>query len=291
MNDLLTPPADRDLPAGRAGQMRARLLADLGVGPRRSPVRRRVALALVAAVAVAALGLVAWPEHDRAPRYLAFGPDELSPTLRQSAERCLALGDDPARMPVTIADLAVAVERGDHAALMFLTDDHYLACDFWDPPHQPWPDGGAPSPRLASPARSTAVASSVDDPTWRGDWLPGPVQRLLLTSTDPDGGEVVAIGRVGARVHRLVIEHADGRTAPARISGGAFGLIADDGDIRDDGGADLVAYDRAGVEIDRRPLFTPFDQLGRCYVDPAGAVVYGDPGPTCQPAEPWHRRR
>ncbi|GIJ12380.1 hypothetical protein ACFFMR_22215 [Micromonospora andamanensis] len=273
MNELLDPPAERDLPAGRAVRMRARLMTEMRAVPGPAPVRRRIAVALVAAAMVVTVAVVTWPDPDRGTQLLAFGPDELSPTLRQSAERCLALGDEPGRASATVADLAVAVEQGDHAALMFLTDDHYVACDLWDPAHQSWSGG---------------TATSVDDPTWRKAWLPGPVQRLLLTSTDPDGGEVVAIGRVSARVHRVVLQQADGTITPARVAGGAFGLVG--AGVSEDGGAELVAYDRAGVEIDRRPLFTPFDKLGRCYVDPAGAVVYGDPGPTCQPAEPWHRR-
>lgn len=274
MNELLIPPAERDLPAGRAVEMRARLAAEVRT-PRRTPTRRRVAVALAATAAVAAVGLAVWPDHDQARQFLAFGPHELSPTLRQAADRCLSLNEH--RVPVTIADLTVAAEQGDHTALMFLTDNHYLACDGWEPPHQSW-SGGA--------------AWSTDDPNWRSDWLPGPVQRLSLSgSTDPDGGDVVAIGRVSARVHRLVLEHGDGKITPARIAGGAFGLITDDENISKEGRADLVAYDKAGNEIDRRPLFTPFDQLGRCYVDPVGTVVYGRPGPACQPAEPWSRQR
>ncbi|MBQ1025481.1 hypothetical protein [Micromonospora sp. C95] len=273
MNELLRPPAERDLPAGRAARIRARVVTEVRAVSGPAPVRRRVAVALVAAAMIATIGVVTWPDPDRGAHFLAFGPDELSPTLRQSAERCLALGDEPARASATIADLAVAVEQGDHAALMFLTDQHYVACDLWDPPHQSWSGG---------------TATSVDDPTWRRAWLPGPVQRLLLTLTDPDDGEVVAIGRVSARVHRLVLQQADGTITPARVAGGAFGLVGEG--VSENDGADLVAYDGAGVEIDRRPLFTPFDLLGRCYVDPAGAVVYGAPGPACQPAEPWQRQ-
>ncbi|MCZ7418255.1 MULTISPECIES: hypothetical protein [unclassified Micromonospora] len=273
MTELLDPPAERDLPARRAAEIRARLLTEARTVPGPALRRRRVAVALIATAMIATVGVVTWPHPERGAVVLAFGPDELSPTLRQSAERCLALGDERARASATVADLAVAVEHGDHAALMFLADGHYVACDLWGPPHQSWSGG---------------TATSVDDPTWREAWLPGPVQRLLLTSTDPDGGEVVAIGRVSDRVHRLVLQQADGTITPARIANGAFGLVGEG--ISEDGGAALVASDRAGVEIDRRPLFTPFDQLGRCYVDPAGVVVYGDPGPACQPAEPWRQR-
>ncbi|GIJ21241.1 hypothetical protein [Micromonospora lutea] len=272
--NVLDLPAERDLPTGRAARMRDRLVTEMGTVPNRPPVRRRIAVALVAAAMIATAGVVTWPDPARDTRFLALGPAELSPTLRQAAERCLALGDEPARVRATVADLAVGVERGNHAALMFLTGDHYVACDLWEPPHQSWSGG---------------TATSIDDPTWQRAWLPGPVQRLLLTSTDPDGGEVVAIGRVSDRVHRLVLQQPDGTITPARVANGAFGLVGDD--ISEDGGANLVAYDRAGVEIDRRPLFRPFDQLGRCYVDPAGVVVYGDPGPACQPAEPWRRQR
>jgi hypothetical protein len=53
--------------------------------------------------------------------------------------------------------------------------------------------------------------------------------------------------------------------------------------------AELVSYDTAGREIDRRPLFPPPGWFDRCYVDPSGKVVYGKPGPNCRPADPWTR--
>ncbi|WP_432994298.1 hypothetical protein [Dactylosporangium sp. CA-233914] len=272
MNDLFTPPVGRDLPPGRVQEMRTKLLADI-TGPAR-PARRRVGVGLVLAgiVAVAAVGVSAWSGGD-GEQLLALGPDEMSPSLRAAAERCLEMNDRHARLPVASADLAVGAEHGDHVALLFLTEDHYLACDEWDPPHQ---------------SRSGGMAIDTDRPNWQHDWLPGPVDRLLLTSTERDGGDVVAVGRVSARVHRLVLEHGDGRTTVARIANGAFGLIAQ-GDIRERNSPALVSYDNAGNEIDRRPLFVPFDRLGRCYVDPQGTVVYGEPGPACLPAEPWIR--
>ncbi|MEV8517918.1 hypothetical protein [Dactylosporangium sp. NPDC051484] len=272
MNDLLTPPAGRDLPPGRVQEMRAKLLADITrpVRPAR-PVRVRVGVGLVLAgiVAVAAAGVSAWSGGDRA-QLLALGPDEMSPSLRAAAKRCLEMND---MVPMGSADLAVGAEHGDHVALLFLTEDHYLACSEGKPPHQ---------------GRSGGMAVDTDRPDWQHDWLPGPVDRLLLTSTKAGGGDVVAIGRVSARVHRLVLEHGDGRTTVARIAGGAFGLIAQ-GDVRERNSPELVSYDSAGNEIDRRPLFVPFDRLGRCYVDPQGSIVYGKPGPACLPAEPWTR--
>lgn len=48
--------------------------------------------------------------------------------------------------------------------------------------------------------------------------------------------------------------------------------------------AALVAYDAAGREIDRKPLFEP----GGCFTDPAGAVISSSKGATgCRPAQPW----
>ncbi|MFI5914318.1 hypothetical protein [Dactylosporangium sp. NPDC051541] len=276
MNDLFTPPAGRDLPPGRAEQMRAELLADI-TGPARParPVRGRVGVGLVLAgvVAVAATGVSAWSGRG-GEQLLALGPDEMSPTLRAAAERCLLEGQDMHPRPlVASADLAVGAERADHVALLFLSEHHYFACDEWDPPGE---------------SRSMSLAADTDGPAWHHDWLPGPVDRLLLTSTERDGGDVVVIGRVSARVHQLVLDHGDGRKTVARIADGAFGIIAQ-GDIHEADHPALVSYDSAGREIDRRPLFVPFDRLGRCYVDPEGTIVYGTPGPACRPAEPWTR--
>jgi hypothetical protein len=102
-----------------------------------------------------------------------------------------------------------------------------------------------------------------------------------------DGGSVSVLGRVSARVDRLVLEHGNGRTTTARLRDGAFGIISRTDDVRKD--AELVSYDRAGREIDRRLLFQFSEEYDHCYTDPDGTVIYGEPGPDCRPADPWDR--
>jgi hypothetical protein len=135
-------------------------------------------------------------------------------------------------------------------------------------------------------ARGREVLGGVGSEAWpHRDWLPGPVQRLSVSSTELDSGAVSVLGRVSARVHRLVLEHGNGATTTARLAGGAFGLLSRADDVRP--GAELVSYDAQGREIDRQPLFTPLDTFPHCYTDPAGQVIYGTPGPGCRPADPW----
>jgi hypothetical protein len=292
MNDLFTPPQGRDLPPDRAREMRTNVMAGITRPTRplqgRGRLRLGLGLALAGAVAVVAIGAPVWSGWDGrgdGRQLLALGPGEMSATLQAAANRCLETNNAHDRVRVTGADLAVAAEHGEHLALLFLTGEHYLACDEWDPPHQ---------------ERSRGTATDTGRADWHHNWLPGPVDRLLMTSTEHDGGDVVAIGRVSARVDRLVLDHGDGRKTAARIANGAFGLISR-GDVRERDTPELVSYDSAGNEIDRRPLFVPFDRLDRCYVDPRGTIVYGEttihggttthgePGRVCLPAERWER--
>lgn len=78
----------------------------------------------------------------------------------------------------------------------------------------------------------------------------------------------------------------------AAVAGGAATAVVG----RDGGPAQvLVGYDADGNEVARARLFPPTarsgsggpDQYDRCYVDPSGNVVHGDPGPNCLPAHPW----
>ncbi|WP_428965967.1 hypothetical protein [Micromonospora fluostatini] len=74
-------------------------------------------------------------------------------------------------VPVTLADLAVAIEHGDHALVLFMNDVGYATCD------------------LRSLGTDQQTGGGSTDPWPHGDWLPGPVQRLLLTSTSAWGGD------------------------------------------------------------------------------------------------------
>ena len=273
MNDLLRPPAERDLPPGHAERMRHDLLRAARARPR--PTRRRMVAAVAAALTLVGAGTVTHQVRDQqGTQVLAMSPGELDGTLRRAADLCLQwLGRDEFQLDaqaraLTPGDLAVSARQGDRAAVLFLDESGYAACDF---------DLGDREP-----------GGGISAEAWEHrDWLPGPVQRLLLTSSEVDGGSVTVLGRVSARVHRLVLEHGDGRTTEARLHDGAFGLVTRTADVRP--GAELVSYDAGGGEIDRRRLFRPSKDFDRCYTDPSGAVIYGKPGGKCGPAERWGR--
>lgn len=275
MRGLLDLPAEQNLPPARAARMRADLVAAMARPPARS-VRRRFAVAAAAVVAITG-GLItgglllAMPDNQDGEQRLAMGPAELSATVRPTIEQCLEWNAQVGEVTVSLPDLAVAAHRNHRTVALFLTDSGYLACDVSLPPGQEM-HGGISS-----------------DSVWpHGDLLPGPVDRHLLSSSEVDGGEVSVAGRVSERVDRLVLEHGNGHTTAARLANGAFGLLSEEAYVEP--GAELVSYDPAGREIDRRPLFQPTDQLDRCYTDPSGEVIYGRAGPDCQPAERWTRR-
>ncbi|SDY03711.1 hypothetical protein SAMN05444365_101452 [Micromonospora pattaloongensis] len=267
MRDILDAPIERDLPPGEAARMRADLMRSI----HRSRPRAAVRLGIVAMAAAAAVvvGVAVAPNGDDV-QHLAMGPDELSPTLRQAMEQCLSWNAQHEQIPVSMDQLAVAAEQDHRAVALFMTETGYLTCDV------------SMSPREGV---SGGITAERDWPQ-RG-WLPGPVQRLLLTSTEIDGGDVAVTGRVSARVHRLVLEHGDGHTTAARLADGVFGLLTEGSSVREN--AELVSYDARGTEIDRRLLFRPSDEFDHCYADSSGNVVYGKPGTDCQPAERWSR--
>ncbi|MEV4702130.1 hypothetical protein [Actinoplanes sp. NPDC049316] len=269
MTELLRPPADRDLPPGRAERMRHDLLRATRERPRHT--RRWLAAAVATGLTLVAAGtVVAHVRDEPGMQVLAMGPGELDGTLRRAAQECLewAGRDSGPRVPLALGDLAVSARQGDRAAVLFLSGAGYAACDF----------------DLGGRESSGGVNSG---PWAHRDWLPGPVQRLSLSSSEADGGAVAALGRVSGRVHRLVLEHGDGRTTVARLRDGTFGIVTATADVRPD--AQLVSYDAAGHEIDRRPLFPLPGRAEQCWTDPAGAVVYGTLGGTCRPAERWSR--
>ncbi|MEV6689865.1 hypothetical protein AB0M35_00095 [Micromonospora sp. NPDC051196] len=281
MNDILDLPAERDLPPKAAHVMRARILGSVRPRPARRP-RLRAAVAGVVLLAVASgAAAVVWDRPDDSTvQVLAMGPGELSPTLRDAAERCLRWNSpqrqtrqDPGErpVPVSLADLAVAIERGDRALVLFMNDVGYATCD------------------VESPGTDRESGGGATDPWPHGEWLPGPVQRLLLTSTEPDGGDVSVSGRVSRRVHRLVLDHGDGHTTAARLSEGAFGLMTSDARLKAGNAPELVSYDAKGTEVDRRPLFQAEDQLEHCYAGPDRKRIYGKPTSNCRPAEKWGR--
>jgi len=274
MNDLPAPPAERDLPPARAALIRARVLSAARMPGPRVPRRLLVAAAAVLTL-IAAVAVTLDVRHEDRTRILAMGPGELDPSLRRAVTQCLEWmqpqegAPQPAFVPVSPADVTIASRRGPWIAVLFLNRTGYMACDLQ-----------LKSGRLSS--------GGVGGEAWphRG-WLPGPVQRLSLSSTEADGGSVSVLGRVSARVDRLVLEHGTGRTTTARLHDGAFGLISRTDDVRED--AELVSYDAAGREIDRRLLFQYSEQFPHCYTDPAGTVIYGEPGPDCLVADPWTR--
>ncbi|MEU5945285.1 hypothetical protein ABZ793_06945 [Micromonospora sp. NPDC047465] len=269
MTKNFEPPGERDLPPRVANRMRADVLRAVR-RPATRRIRPRFAVGLTALAVVAAGFAVRAPSDVETVEVLAMGYGELSPTLRAAARQCLEWGPQDGQVQPTMADLAMAAERGDGAVVFFLTDTGYVTCEV-----------------NRAAGAEVSGARSVD--RWPShDLLPGPVQRLLLTSAQRSGGDVTVSGRVSSRVARLVLEHGDGKTTAARISGGIFAVMTVGADLDQDG-PHLVSYDAAGTEIDRRRLFQPSNEFEHCYVDPAGTVVYGRPGGDCRPAEPWGR--
>jgi len=260
MNHVLDPPAERDLPPGRARDMRTALLA----GTRRPAGRRtRLAVALAAVMVLAAGAAVTLDRRDAGRDLLAMGPDELSPSLRAAAEQCLTWYTRRPEIDVALGDLVVAAEQEHRAALLFVTPAGYLTCDVTREPGE-------------------EVTGAVAGGAWpHRDWLPGQFERLLLTTREDRAGHAMATGRVSTKVARLVLEHGDGHTTEARLRHGVFGVLTRGFGVTPR--AALVAYDAAGREIDRKPLFEP----AGCFTDPAGTVIYGRQGSGCRPAEPW----
>lgn len=129
----------------------------------------------------------------------------------------------------------MAIERGDGALVLSMNDVGYATCNV----ESPWTDresgGGATEP-------------------WpHGNRLPGPVRRLLLTSTEFNGRYV----SVSGRVRRLVLGHGDGHATAVR---GAFGLMMSGARLKAGNVPGLVSYDAHGTEINRRPLFPADDE-------------------------------
>ncbi|MER7894525.1 hypothetical protein ABTX15_32555 [Micromonospora sp. NPDC094482] len=267
MKDILDAPIERDLPPGKATRMRADLMTSIHRPRPRTAVR--LGIATMAAAAAVVTGVAVAPNGDDVQQ-LAMGPGELSPTLHQAMEQCLSWNAQTERLPVSLDQLAVAAEQHHRAVALFMTETGYLTCDVSMSPGEEISGG---------------ITGASDWP--QRDWLPGPVQRLLLTSTEIEGGDVAVTGRVSARVHRLLLEHGDGHTTAARLNDGVFGLLTEDASVNED--AELVSYDATGTEVDRRLLFRPSDEFDTCYADSSGNVVYGKRGSDCLPAERWNR--
>jgi hypothetical protein len=266
--DLHSLPTERDLPPARVARMRADLVTAMGRPRARArSLRLRLAITVAAVVAVAGGVLLAVPSNQDDGEYLvAMGIDEMSPTQHRAAERCLAWNGG--RYPVSMSDLAVATQQGYRTQVLFLSEWGYLDCDVTMEPGE------------ESHGGSSGVVK------WpHGELLPGPVELLGMGMTG-DPGEVAVAGRVSERVHRLELEHGNGHTTAARLENGAFALISE-GDVQLD--AELVGYDAEGREIYRWELLE-VDNPEPCYTDESGGVIYGEPGPACQPAEPWNRR-
>lgn len=263
----LLPPAERDLPAGHASRMRAELLTTI----RRSGRAARFRIAAAAATVVLVAGGVPAVRTGGDDQTLAMTTAEMSPPMHSAAEQCLAWNKDtsfPAAGDlVGTGDVVLSARQGYRSAVMFLNDTGYLACDVED---KPWSE----------------ASGGISAERWtHRDWVPGPVQILILTSSDFDGGGVTVLGRVSTRVARMTLVHGTGQTTAARIDGGVFGLLSRTPDVTAD--AQLIAYDPAGREIYRRTLLAP--QPPTCWTGPDGTIYYGLRGPVCGKAEPWIR--
>jgi hypothetical protein len=179
------------------------------------------------------------------------------------------------------ADLCAGVAAGDRSAFTGLFDRHVRAVAN----HCFRLSGSWMCMYRDSGEGSGALSGDRWTPHTR-QWLPGPIERLLLTSSEVDGGDVAVIGRVGEGIRRIVLEHGDGHTSEARFGNGMFAILSDGGPVGT--AAQLVSYDGNGQERDRRPLFQHRD-TDACFVDPAGVVVYGVAGDNCRPGNRWRR--
>ena len=278
MTDYLTPPPERELPAWWVAELRDRVMAGTRQPAHTARRGRRAVLVTSAAVAALVAGATAATmiRGNDTVQVLAFGPGELSPELTHAVQRCLSWNAPESKDPSSLAhdpqlavakdDLAVAVQHGDTSAAAFVTDEGYLTCEYTDE-GEGW--GATSADRWQSQ---------------RKDWLPGPAEQLLLTSTEHEGGDVTVIGRVSGTVRRLVLEYGNGHSSEVRIGSGMFALLSDGTAVTGD--ATLVSYDADGREIGRRALFESRDD-DACFTDPAGIVVYGKAGNDCRPAFRW----
>src|SRR5919107_1090120 len=104
MNDLIEPPAQRNLPPARAARMRADLLATTRAPRSRVPRRLLVAAAAVLTLIAGAAGVVVTSEvrHENRTQILAMSAGELDPSLRRAVRDCLEVmepRDDGAPQP------------------------------------------------------------------------------------------------------------------------------------------------------------------------------------------------
>ncbi|GAB3956937.1 hypothetical protein GCM10027614_70850 [Micromonospora vulcania] len=139
VNEFLDPPAERDLPSGTAGAMRAHLLRVVGRRPARVPAVRTALVAAVLLVVVSGVAAVLGDRPDGSGvQVLAMGSAELSPTLSDAAEQCLrwntpgrgsGLEEGFPHVSLSLADLAVAIERDDRALVLFMNDVGFSTCD------------------------------------------------------------------------------------------------------------------------------------------------------------------
>jgi hypothetical protein len=279
MTNSLIPPPERQLPPWRVVELRTRVMAGIHKPARTAARTRQMALVTAAVIAVVAGGAATATMirgNGGGAQVLAFGPDILSPEIEAAVDKCLwwnspgskdpsSLAHDP-QLRVTKDDLMVSVQHGDTAAVAFMTDEGYLACEYKNAGEG---TGGLAVDRWLAQRRN---------------WLPGPFERMLLTSTEVDGGDVAVIGRVSAGVRRLVLEYGNGHTSEASFGRGMFALVSDGTPVTI--AAALVSYDAAGHEIGRSALFQPRDH-DACFTDPTGAVVYGKAGNNCRPAFRW----
>jgi hypothetical protein len=213
--------------------------------------------------------------------------------VRLAVRQCLLWNAQNPRYRLSESDLAVAAEQDGFVATLFFTSrgDAYWACmiDTTSGGPQPKAPGGR--------AYSGGAGGCRNQPHW--GWLLGPVNILNpLSPTAPTHGRpspnarpfwgtggVALVGRVSARVHRLVLDHGNGQITEAHLAHGGFAVVATAPVAAN---ATLLAYDAAGAEIYRRLV----DELGPvrgCWVDPSGKVIAGKPGPDCRPAERWTR--
>lgn len=304
MSSIDQLPPERDLPGDRHARLRTRVLTAIAEPATRRhtagrPLSVRIAAAGVAMAACAALGWVGFGGAFRGGPAAAYalGDGVLSPETRHHGRLCLeeARRDDSHGNPMATWPedqpprlLNFSEQPGREALLIYQVQSRLLYCKF-GPAFK-----SGPEPVEYNDSGYTSGGIGILEAT---PWLPGPISVEAASSSDLEGGYVTAAGRVSGRVARVVLDDGAGHRSTARLVGGTFTAISD-GRLKTLAG-ELISYDAAGTEIDRRPV--PGRAMDRCYTDPAGNhvnpisdgyldVAFESLGGRCEPAERWTRR-
>ena len=307
-DQMLEPPAERDLPPGRHGVLRNQVLDQIaGRAPRQAPsvIRRRL-LPMVAAAAVliviAGVVGVLIGSHRR-PEPTVNRPDKVTiepvvpgyshaelgaikdacvEAAKEREKGAQGFGQVPLAERVDVPSLRVynvVIDELGAMAVLYGTDG--VGSCYWS-----W--------RPAQTIPATAADLTAKNGTGEVDhgypqWLSGPVTFDGGMSTSGSGDDFARVaGRVLSNVARVEVTRA-GRTVSVVPVNGTYIATVRLGTHPDNGNAVIRTYDRTNK------LLAVFDEkaqssAGKCVVTPQGVRISG-PKPTnaknCTEAVPW----